>query len=156
MSFYRRGVCPLLLSYPLYRYYRGALGALLMYDVTKLSSFSNLKTCVEELREHASPHIAVILIGNKTDPSLPSTPDSPTSSLSFAIRTRNRVAEIVRRLPLGAYLSCSVENGMIYMETSAFSASNVEYAFELVLTQIYHMETMKMSKYTKPSSSSSG
>jgi len=51
----------------LYRYYRGALGALLMYDVTKPSSFSNLKTWVEELREHASPHIVVILIGNKTD-----------------------------------------------------------------------------------------
>jgi GTPase SAR1 family protein len=51
----------------LYRYYRGALGALLMYDVTKPSSFSNLKTWVEELREHASPHIVVVLIGNKTD-----------------------------------------------------------------------------------------
>jgi GTPase SAR1 family protein len=38
-----------------------------MYDVTKPSSFSNLKTWIEELREHASPHIVVILIGNKTD-----------------------------------------------------------------------------------------
>ena len=38
-----------------------------MYDVTKPSSFSNLKKWVEELREHASPHIVVILIGNKTD-----------------------------------------------------------------------------------------
>jgi hypothetical protein len=42
---------------------------------------------------------------------------------------------------------------MMYMETSAFSASNVEYAFESVLTQIYHMET---SKHTEPSSGSSG
>jgi GTPase SAR1 family protein len=38
-----------------------------MYDVTKPSSFSNLKAWVEELREHASPHIVVMLIGNKTD-----------------------------------------------------------------------------------------
>ena len=41
----------------------------------------------------------------------------------------------------------------MYMETSAFSASNVESAFESVLSQIYSMET---GKPTEPSSSSSG
>lgn len=40
---------------------------LLLYDVTKSSSFHNLKTWVEELREHASPHIIAMLVGNKTD-----------------------------------------------------------------------------------------
>ena len=49
------------------RFYRGALGVLLLYDVTKSSSFSNVKTWVEELREQASPHIVVMLVGNKTD-----------------------------------------------------------------------------------------
>jgi hypothetical protein len=42
---------------------------------------------------------------------------------------------------------------MMYMETSAFNASNVEFAFESVLTQIYHMET---GKHIEPSSSLSG
>jgi GTPase SAR1 family protein len=49
------------------RFYRGALGVLLLYDVTKSSSFSNIKTWVEELREHASPHIVAMLVGNKSD-----------------------------------------------------------------------------------------
>jgi hypothetical protein len=49
------------------RYYRGAVGALLMYDVTKPSTFASIKRWVEELREHASPHIATLLVGNKTD-----------------------------------------------------------------------------------------
>lgn len=49
------------------RFYRGALGVLLIYDVTKSSSFSNLKAWVEELREHASPHIVAMVIGNKSD-----------------------------------------------------------------------------------------
>ncbi len=50
-----------------FRFYRGARGVLLLYDVTKSSSFSNIKTWVEELREHASPHIVAMLVGNKSD-----------------------------------------------------------------------------------------
>ena len=38
-----------------------------MFDVTKLSSFSNIKRWIEELRAHADPHIVAILIGNKSD-----------------------------------------------------------------------------------------
>ena len=41
---------------------------------------------------------------------------------------------------------------MMYMETSASSASNVEAAFEKVLTEIYHIVT---NKRTEPSPSSS-
>lgn len=49
------------------RFYRGALGVLLIYDVTRSSSFSNIKTWVEELREHANPHVVAVLVGNKSD-----------------------------------------------------------------------------------------
>ncbi len=38
-----------------------------MFDVTRLSSFSNIKRWIEELREHADPHIVAMLIGNKSD-----------------------------------------------------------------------------------------
>ena len=50
-----------------FRFYRGALGALLLYDVTESSSISNIKTWVEELRHYTSPHIITMLVGNKTD-----------------------------------------------------------------------------------------
>lgn len=40
---------------------------MLMFDVTRLSSFSNIKRCIEELRQHADPRIVAILIGNKSD-----------------------------------------------------------------------------------------
>ena len=39
----------------------------LVFDVTRLSSFSNIKTYIEELREHADPNIVTMFIGNKTD-----------------------------------------------------------------------------------------
>jgi Ras-related protein Rab-11A len=50
-----------------FRYYRGAVGALLLYDVTKPSTFASVKGWVDELREHASPHVVTMLVGNKTD-----------------------------------------------------------------------------------------
>jgi GTPase SAR1 family protein len=40
---------------------------LLLYDITKSASFSNIKTWVEELREYANPNIVAMLVGNKTD-----------------------------------------------------------------------------------------
>ena len=39
----------------------------LVFDVTKLSSFGNIKTWIEELREHVNPNIVIMLVGNKTD-----------------------------------------------------------------------------------------
>ena len=40
---------------------------MVLYDVTKPSTFASVKKWVEELREHASPHIVTMLVGNKTD-----------------------------------------------------------------------------------------
>jgi GTPase SAR1 family protein len=38
-----------------------------MFDVTRQSSFSNMKKWIEELRNHADPHIVAMLVGNKSD-----------------------------------------------------------------------------------------
>jgi small GTP-binding protein len=43
------------------------VGALLIYDISRKSSFWNIKKWYEELREHADPNIVVMLIGNKQD-----------------------------------------------------------------------------------------
>ena len=48
-------------------YYRGASGALLIYDITRASSFDNLEKWVEELKNFASEDIVCLLIGNKSD-----------------------------------------------------------------------------------------
>jgi Ras-related protein Rab-11A len=44
-------------------YYRGALGALLVYDVTKATSFENVSRWLKELRDHADSNIVMMLIG---------------------------------------------------------------------------------------------
>lgn len=48
-------------------YYRGAVGALLVYDTTKEQTFANCERWLKELREHADKNIVIMLVGNKID-----------------------------------------------------------------------------------------
>ncbi len=48
-------------------YYRGALGALLVYDMTSRSSFENVEIWLSELKTHADTGTKIILVGNKSD-----------------------------------------------------------------------------------------
>ena len=59
-------------SFPLHRwfacrYYRGAVGALLVYDIAKHLTYENVERWLKELYDHADPHIVVMLVGNKSD-----------------------------------------------------------------------------------------
>ena len=133
---------------------------LLLYDVTESSSFSNIKAWVEELREHASPHIVAMLVGNKSDlGALRVIPAEVAAEFASAFRPNpspglNSVAERARG-PFATHhrLFCTAENGMMYMETSALDTSNVESAFESVLSEI---NRKKSSKRIEPKQSSSG
>ncbi|KAI5698769.1 GTP-binding protein ypt2-like [Diaphorina citri] len=48
-------------------YYRGAMGILLMYDVTNLESFQHLNYWLKNIEENASPDVVKVLAGNKSD-----------------------------------------------------------------------------------------
>uniref|UniRef100_A0A453FW00 Ras-related protein ARA-3 n=1 Tax=Aegilops tauschii subsp. strangulata TaxID=200361 RepID=A0A453FW00_AEGTS len=48
-------------------YYRGAMGILLVYDVTDESSFNNIRNWIRNIEQHASDNVNKILIGNKAD-----------------------------------------------------------------------------------------
>jgi small GTP-binding protein len=48
-------------------YYRGAAGALLVYDITRRETFQHLSSWLEDARQHSSPHMTIMLIGNKLD-----------------------------------------------------------------------------------------
>lgn len=49
------------------RYYRGAVGALLVYDISKHITYENVVRWLKELRDHADSNIVIMLVGNKSD-----------------------------------------------------------------------------------------
>ncbi|EPS40093.1 hypothetical protein H072_6097 [Dactylellina haptotyla CBS 200.50] len=63
-------------------YYRGAAGALLIYDITRRPTFNSLPTFLSDARALASENLTVLLVGNKSDLSTPSNsrPTTPTQS----------------------------------------------------------------------------
>lgn len=48
-------------------YYRGAVGALLVYDIAKHQTYENVSRWLKELRDHADTNIVIMLVGNKSD-----------------------------------------------------------------------------------------
>uniref|UniRef100_A0A3P8NTB7 Ras-related protein Rab-25 n=1 Tax=Astatotilapia calliptera TaxID=8154 RepID=A0A3P8NTB7_ASTCA len=48
-------------------YYRGAVGALLVYDIAKHLTYENVDRWLKELRDHADNNIVIMLVGNKSD-----------------------------------------------------------------------------------------
>ncbi|KAF8097415.1 hypothetical protein N665_0289s0004 [Sinapis alba] len=100
-------------------YYRGALGALLVYDITLHITFENVEQWLKELRDHTDDNIVIMLVGNKAD-----------------LHHLRAVQEDEAR-------SFSERENMFFMETSALDATNVEQAFTHVLTQIYRVMSRK-------------
>ncbi|KAK3393853.1 P-loop containing nucleoside triphosphate hydrolase protein [Podospora didyma] len=75
-------------------YYRGAAGAILVYDVTSHNTFTNLQPFLNDARALASPNLSLLLVGNKLDLAgdgvlintgqPPPTPSSVSSATSYA------------------------------------------------------------------------
>ncbi|CAH9068575.1 unnamed protein product [Cuscuta epithymum] len=100
-------------------YYRGAVGAMLVYDMTKRQSFDHMARWLEELRGHADKNIVIMLIGNKCD----------LGSL--------------RAVPVEDAQEFAERENLFFMETSALEATNVETAFMNILTEIYRIISKK-------------
>ena len=48
-------------------YYKGAVGAILVYDVSRKSSYDNLEMWLETIQDNAKEDIVILLVGNKID-----------------------------------------------------------------------------------------
>ncbi|TYH86699.1 hypothetical protein ES332_D01G062800v1 [Gossypium tomentosum] len=100
-------------------YYRGAVGALLVYDVTRHITFENVERWLKELRDHTDSNIVIMLVGNKAD------------------------LRHLRAVSTEEAKAFAEREKTYFMETSALESLNVENAFTEVLTRIYHVVSRK-------------
>eukprot|EP01106_Pelomyxa_sp_JSP_P006422 TRINITY_DN2033_c1_g1_i1.p1 TRINITY_DN2033_c1_g1~~TRINITY_DN2033_c1_g1_i1.p1 ORF type:complete len:221 (-),score=62.39 TRINITY_DN2033_c1_g1_i1:174-809(-) len=103
-------------------YYRGAAGALLVYDITRRDTYDHLGTWLEDCRRFSAQNIVIMLIGNKCD---------LDASRAVSRDEGERFAK---------------ENGLVFLETSAKTAVNVDEAFLQTAQRIYdNVETGKIT-----------
>uniref|UniRef100_A0A5S6QC10 small monomeric GTPase n=1 Tax=Trichuris muris TaxID=70415 RepID=A0A5S6QC10_TRIMR len=93
-------------------YYRGAQAAIVVYDVTNQESFTKAKNWVNELQRQALPNIVIALAGNKAD-------------------LANK-----RMVDFSEAQSYAEEHGLLFMETSAKSAMNVNDIFQAIAKKL--------------------
>lgn len=93
-------------------YYRGAQAAIVVYDITNAETFNRAKVWVKELQRQAAPNIVIALAGNKAD---------------LAAKRQVEVADAQ---------TYAEENGLIFMETSAKTAMNVNDIFMAIAKKL--------------------
>ena len=93
-------------------YYKGAIGAMLIYDITSSISFNGLHKWLRELRENSDDNIVIMLVGNKTDLAV---------SRSITEQEGQKYAD---------------KEHLLFMETSAVSTTNVQEAFTTLISTI--------------------
>eukprot|EP00884_Botryococcus_braunii_P006382 jgi/Botrbrau1/15745/Bobra.4_1s0113.1 len=94
-------------------YYRGAMGILLVYDVTDEASFNNIRNWMRNIEQHASDTVNKVLVGNKSD-----------------------MDESKRAVPYSKGQALADEFGIQFFETSAKNNVNVDEVFQSIAKDV--------------------
>jgi Ras-related protein Rab-11A len=94
-------------------YYKGARGALLVYDISRKSSFENIDNWLIDLKTNGDKDILIILIGNKSD-----------------LIDKREVSKEEGQEKAEQF-------NIAFLETSAKSGDNIDNAFTQLVEQIY-------------------
>ncbi|KAF7805288.1 ras-related protein RABA5a [Senna tora] len=110
-------------------YYRGAVGALLVYDISRRQTFDSIGRWLNELHSknyrshlcsHSDMNVVTILVGNKSD------------------------LKDAREVSTAEGKALAEAEGLFFMETSALDSSNVAAAFQTVVKEIYNILSRKV------------
>lgn len=110
-------------------YYRGAMGIMLVYDITSEKSFDNIRNWIRNIEEHAATDVQRMVLGNKCD------------------------MEDKRQVQKDQGEQLAKEYNIKFMETSAKTAQNVEESFITLARDIKKKMDIKLDS-SNPSSAS--
>ncbi|GAC93003.1 hypothetical protein PHSY_000564 [Pseudozyma hubeiensis SY62] len=116
-------------------YYRGAAGALLVYDVTHRASFANVKSWLDDVRTNAEEKVTVVLVGNMYD--LVEQEDGVEEDQGAARLVRRRSKGARRQVPTQEAKEFAEKEGLLFVEASAKTGWNVKEAFALAAKDIH-------------------
>lgn len=94
---------------------------MLIYDITRRTTFENIKKWLFELRDFANPETVVVLVGNKSD-----------------LRQSREVEEDEGK-------TLAESEGLYFLETSALENVNVEEAFLAMIGRIHEVVTQRIA-----------
>ena len=101
-----------------YHHYRKSAGGLIVYDITKRSSFDNIQLWLNDLKQLADKECIIALIGNKLD----------------IVQNNEKKREVTKEEAQSfAYL-----NHLLFYETSAYNDDKINDIFEEILQNIYN------------------
>lgn len=96
-----------------YSFYKQANGVIVTFDVTNPLSFTNVKTWLESIYQHADPSIVKVLVGNKID------------------------LEDERKVPAEEAMALAAQHKMMYFEASAKLNKNIDELMQHLMEQVY-------------------
>lgn len=91
-------------------YYRGAAGAIMVYDITRRATFNHIASWLADARNLTNPHTVLMLVGNKAD-------------------LDDGTAGSAREVTFDEAQRFAQSNGLLFLEASAKTGRNVEEAF---------------------------
>ena len=110
-------------------HYKRARGAIIVYDITKQSTFFSVKKWIDALKTHAGADLVIMLVGNKLD-----------------LVTGNPKE---RKVPRDMAEKFAKENNLLFDEASAVSNVKVKESFEQLMEAIYNEQSKVKNSVTE-------